>query len=280
MSRPVRIEFPNALYHITSRGNAREAIYLDDQDREQWLEIFGEVAQRFNWVCYAYCLMGNHYHVLVETPEANLAMGMRHLNGVYTQRFNKRHKRVGHVYQGRYKAILVDKDNYLMELARYIVLNPVRAEMVRDAEKWPWSSYRAMVGSDNPQSWLAVDWLLSQFAKRLKTARARYETFVKEGKGQPSPWGQLKNQVFLGDNAFVSRMQALIEPDRDLSEVPLGQKRTVAKPLSFFEKTLPTRNEAIIQAYASGGYKMSEIADYFGLHYSSISKIIRDGGNS
>lgn len=152
--------------------------------------------------------------------------------------------------------------------------------MVRHAKEWPWSSYRAMVGLDSAQSWLAVDWLLGLFAKRLKTARARYDQFVKEGKGQPSPWGQLKNQVFLGDNAFVSKMQALIEPDRDLSEVPLGQKRAMAKPLDSFERSSGTRNKAIVRAYASGGYKMNEIADYFGLHYSSVSKILRDSSDS
>ena len=142
MARPLRIEFAGALYHVTSRGDGQEDIYLDDTDREIYLEVLAEVQHRFNWVIHAYCLMSNHYHLLIETPDSNLAKGMRHLNGVYTQRFNRRHKRVGHVFQGRYKAILVQKDNYLLELSRYIVLNPVRAQMVRSAKDWPWSSYR------------------------------------------------------------------------------------------------------------------------------------------
>jgi len=146
MARPLRLEFRGALYHVTSRGEGREDIYVDDADREEWLDVPGEVCGRFNWMVHAYCLMTNHYHVLLETPDGNLSRGMRQLNGVYTQRFNRAHARVGHVFQGRYKAVIVQKDAYLMELARYIVLNPVRARMVRSAREWRWSSYRATAG--------------------------------------------------------------------------------------------------------------------------------------
>ena len=135
MARPLRIEFAGALYHVTSRGDRREDIYLDDGDRQLFLEVLEAVCERFNWEVHAYCLMSNHYHLLVETPDGNLSRGMRHLNGVYTQRFNRRHKKVGHVFQGRYKAILVQKENYLLELSRYIVLNPVRAGMVREQRR-------------------------------------------------------------------------------------------------------------------------------------------------
>lgn len=145
MARPLRIEFAHGLYHVTSRGDGREDIFLEDADRELFLEVLSESVDRFNWVIHAYCLMDNHYHLLIETPDGNLSQGMRQLNGVYTQRFNRKHKRVGHVFQGRYKAIIVQKDSYLLELARYIVLNPVRAEMVRTAREWPWSSYRAIL---------------------------------------------------------------------------------------------------------------------------------------
>jgi putative transposase len=149
-----RIEFAGALYHITSRGNGRKHIYASDSDRRMWLEVFGEVCRRFNWACHAYCLMGNHYHLLVETPESNLSLGMRQLNGVYTQRFNRSQNRVGRVFQGRYKAILVEKGSYLRELARYIVLNPVRARLVRSAKDWAWSSYSATAGFENSAPWL------------------------------------------------------------------------------------------------------------------------------
>ena len=143
MARPVRLKFEGALYHVTSRGDRREDIYETDEDRLAFLGLLGAVCDRCNWVCHAYCLMGNHYHILVETPDANLSRGMRQLNGVYTREFNVAHDRVGHVFQGRYKAIVVDADKYLMELARYIVLNPVRAKMVDRPEEWQWSSYVA-----------------------------------------------------------------------------------------------------------------------------------------
>ena len=163
MARPLRIEVAGGLYHITSRGNGREDIYLDDNDRALWLQVFGDVCERFNWICHAYCLMGNHYHIVVEIVEGNLSRGMRQLNGVYTQRFNRTHERVGHVFQGRYKSILVEKERYLLELSRYVVLNPVRAKIVHDPGEWPWSSYRAMLGEDACPRWLQRDWLLSQF---------------------------------------------------------------------------------------------------------------------
>ena len=158
MARPLRIELAGGLYHVTSRGDRREAIYLDDRDRRQWLILLGQVCERFNWACHGYCLMSNHYHMVVETIEGNLSQGMRQLNGVYTQYFNRRHRRVGHVYQGRYKAILVEKDRYLLELTRYVVLNPVRAGMVKHAGAWPWSSYRAMTGQATCPSWLQANW--------------------------------------------------------------------------------------------------------------------------
>ncbi len=154
MSRPLRIELSGGVYHVTSRGDGREDIFWDDADREAWLALLGEVCERFNWRCHAWCQMTNHYHLVIETPEGNLSQGMRQLNGVYTQSFNRRHRRVGHVFQGRYKAILVEKDSYLLELARYVVLNPVRAGMVRDAEDWPWSSHPAMLGRIATPSWL------------------------------------------------------------------------------------------------------------------------------
>ncbi len=154
MSRPLRIEFPGALYHVTARGNRREAIYEDDKDRRLFLDGLGDVVDRFNWLCHAHCLMTNHYHLVVETPDGNLAKGMRQLNGVYTQTINRRHGRSGHVFQGRYTAVLVDADAHLLELARYVVLNPVRAGMVGDPGKWKWSSYRATAGKAKPPPWL------------------------------------------------------------------------------------------------------------------------------
>ena len=130
MARPLRLEFPGALYHITSRGNARQEIFLSDDDRTSFLNLLGREVKQQRWNCYAYCLMSNHYHIVIETPEGNLVLGMRRLNGAYSQEFNRRHGRVGHLFQGRYKSIIVDRESYLLELCRYVVLNPVRAGIV------------------------------------------------------------------------------------------------------------------------------------------------------
>ncbi len=154
MSRPIRIEFSGAFYHVTARGNRRESIFDDDIDREKFLEINGQVIEDFNWICHAYCLMTNHYHLVIETPDGNLSKGMRQLNGVFTQTSNHRHQRGGHLFQGRYKSILVDADAYLLELIRYVVLNPVRAVMVDHPRMWRWSSYNAMIGETPAPTWL------------------------------------------------------------------------------------------------------------------------------
>jgi len=202
MARPLRLEFPGALYHVTSRGNARQKIYLDDEDRRLYLDLLGKEVAQQGWRCYACCLMDNHYHLLIETPEPNLVAGMRRLNGVYTQAFNRRHGRVGHLFQGRYKAIVVDKDAYLRELCRYIVLNPVRAKAVKTPERWPWSSYRATVGELPAPSWLAVEEVRALFP-----GRSAYRRFVEEGIGQDSPWSRLRGQIYLGGEDFLKRME-------------------------------------------------------------------------
>ena len=274
MARPLRIEFPGALYHVTARGDKKAAIYNDNDDREQFLSILKDVCRRFNWIIHSYCLMDNHYHLLVETPEGNLSLGMRQLNGVYTQRFNRKHHQVGHVFQGRFKAIIVEKESYLLELARYIVLNPVRARMVRTAMQWPWSSFRATIGRTTPQGGLNPDWLLSGFSKRKSTAIENYKAFVLAGKNQPSPWEILTNQVFLGSDQFINEIKSQILDDKDLSEISFAQKRPVAKPLSYFRKNYKVRDEAISEAFNSGGYSMKQIGEYFELHYSTISRII------
>lgn len=276
MTRPLRIEFANGLYHVTSRGDGREDIYLDDDDRRLFLVVLSEVCARFNWLLHAYCLMGNHYHLLVETPDGNLSKGMRQMNGVYTQRFNRKHGRVGHVFQGRYKAIIVHKESYLLELVRYIVLNPVRVQMVRSAKDWPWSSYRATAGLAPAPEWLKTDWVLSAFSGRGTQALEAYRAFVAAGRNQPSPWGSLKNQIYLGSNDFVEQTRRKVADDKDLSEVPAAQKRRAPQPLEHYAQSCVSRDEAIAMAYASGGYGMKQIGEHFGLHYSRVSRIINE----
>ena len=277
MARPLRLELAGAVYHVTSRGDGRDDIYLSDEDRVAWLDTFGEVCKRFNWVCHAYCQMTNHYHVVIETPDANLSKGMRQLNGVYTQRFNRAHGRVGHVFQGRFKAILVDKDNYLLELARYVVLNPLRAKRVRRLEQWPWSSYRATCGLAPAPHWLQVDYVLSQFAAQRARAIAKYMAFVHEGARLPSVWGQLQGQIFLGPEAFVAKMQALVD-NRDkkpaLTEIPRAQRSALARALADYA-TVHARDEAIALAYLSGQHTMAAIAQHFDLHYTTVSRLVK-----
>jgi putative transposase len=275
MTRPIRIEYAGALYHVTSRGDRQEDIYIDDVDRSNFLTLLAQVSKDYNWLIHAYCLMGNHYHLLVETPDGNLSKGMRQLNGVYTQLTNRYHGKVGHVFQGRYKAILVQKENYLLELARYIVLNPVRARMVREAKDWPWSSYRQTAGILGDDSLLTTEWLLSVFSKKRGTAQKKYIEFVSQGKNQPSPWESLQNQVFLGDKAYVSQIMSNIDQDKDLSEIPTSQRKEKAKELQWYEQQAASRNDAIKRSYESGGYTMKEIGAYYNLHYSRVSRIIR-----
>lgn len=276
MSRPLRIEFPDALYHVTARGDRREDIFEDDQDRRMFLDIFAQVVTQFNWLCYAWCLMDNHYHLLIQTPEGNLSKGMRQLNGVYTQANNRRHQRVGHLFQGRFKAILVDSDAYLLELARYVVLNPVRAGIVRRAQDWPWSSYRASMGLAPAQDFLAVDGLLAQFASSRSTAQARYAQFVAEGVGSASPWQQLRSQVYLGDEVFVEKMNKRVhQQQREDVQIPRAQRRASAPSLDAIKQAEPDRNAAMVRAYSTGAYSYQQIAQHFGVHFTTVGRVVR-----
>jgi putative transposase len=274
MARPLRLELAGALYHITSRGDGREDIYLSDQDRLAWLDTLALVCERFNWVCHAYCLMTNHYHVVIETPDANLSKGMRQLNGVYTQAFNRSHERVGHVFQGRFKAILVDKDTYLLELARYVVLNPLRAKMVRRLEQWSWSSYTATCGQVPGPVWLQTDFILSQFGKQRARAVEKYVSFVHEGLALPSVWNELQGQIYLGSEKFVQKMQALVDKKPTFTEVPRAQRRALKKALLEYAQAYE-RDEAIALAFLSGQHTMAAIAEHFGVHYTTVSRLVK-----
>ncbi len=202
MARPLRLEFPGAVYHLTARGNARQDIFLDDQDRAGFLALLGREIIQQRWRCYAYCLMGNHYHLVIETPEPNLSTGMRRLNGVYTQAFNRVHDRVGHLFQGRYKSILVEREPYLLELCRYVVLNPVRAGLTARVADWRWSSYRATGLGAKPPAWLDAPSVLAWFGGDGRAARAAYRRFVRDGLDAPSPWEDLEGQIWLGGETF------------------------------------------------------------------------------
>lgn len=281
MTRPLRLEFPNALYHVTSRGDRRENIFEDDEDRVRFLEILEGVVADDNWLCHGYCLMDNHYHLIIETLDGNLSKGMRQLNGVYTQASNRRYGRSGHLFQGRYKAILVDKERYLLELSRYVVLNPLRAKgMVKRLEDWSWSSYLAMVGDAPKPEWLTTDWLLSLFGKQRKIAMEKYRQFVREGvQHQSEIWSNLKGQIYLGDEAFVAEMQKKIGKEQDDLNIPKQQKRPLAKPLSEIAAQVKDRKTAIIAAYKTGAYSQREIGEYYKLHPTTVGVILRKNKN-
>ncbi len=274
MTRPLRLEYAGALYHVTSRGDRREEIYLDDDDRREWLQVLDHVCRRYNWVIHAYCQMTNHYHFLVETADGNLSKGMRQLNGLYTQRFNRRHGLSGHLYQGRYKAILIQKENYLLELTRYVVLNPLRADMVKKLEDWPWSSYLATINAVSAPECLDVDWLLGQFGKQRKSAIRDYVKFVMKGKGVPSPLDQTRHQLLLGDDNFVGQYKQNKKPEA-LREISKAHRRILALSLDEYKQNHPRKNEAMACAYLSGAYSMAEIGEYFGVHYMTVSRAVR-----
>lgn len=271
MARPLRLEFPHAVYHLTSRGNARQRIARDDVDRGRFLGILGQVVDRFGWLCHAYCLMPNHYHLLVETPQPNLSRGMRQLNGLYTQAINRRHRRVGHVFQGRFKAILVEKDAHLLELCRYVVLNPVRARLVSQPRQWRWSSYRATANEADEPTWLSTDWILRQFGSPRATAAARYRDFVREGMGADSPWEQLQGQIYFGSEEFVATHQ----PNRLLREIPRRQTQALRPSLMKLFQGKRDRPRAIADAYRRHGYRLVEIAAHLGVHYATVSRHLK-----
>lgn len=243
---------------------------MGDSDRELFLDILGRVVGRFGWLCHAYCLMDNHYHLLVETPKPNLTLGMRQLNGVYTQSFNRRHRRVGHLFQGRYKAVLVEKEAHLLELCRYVVLNPLRARVKKRADQWRWSSYRATAGLAPVSPFLTVDWVLRQFGTRKQQAQARYRRFVGEGLGD-RPWERLRGQIYLGSEAFIEKHGGA---DKEVREVPRAQWKAVKPSLEeIFRKR---GDRALEAAYREWGYRMREIAEYLGVHYATVSRRLRE----
>jgi putative transposase len=298
MVRPLRIEYPGAVYHITSRGDRREPIAKDDLDRAAFFTILAQAFDRFDAHAWAYCLMGNHYHLVIRTRQANLSRLMRHINGVYTQSFNRRHNLSGHLFQGRFKAILVDSESYLLEVCRYVDLNPVRAQMVDRPEAYPWSSYHALSGISEAPDWLDAASVYGQLApgKNAKHAAAKYAEFVAQGKGV-NLWDQhLKQQIYLGSDAFITRMQSVagLETPGEAKKgakhkLGLSKIQTSAPPkdqhVQHYAKLAQTnkamRNQNIAQAFYQGGQTQTAIAQAFNVSSSTVSRVIKeyeDGG--
>jgi REP element-mobilizing transposase RayT len=249
-----------------------------------FLNIVEEVNDRYHWLCHAFCLMNNHYHLVIETPDGNLSKGMRQLNGVYTMRFNRRHGSVGHVFQGRYKAILIQKESHLLQACRYVVLNPVRAKGVRIPERWRWSSYRATAGIERAHTCLTTDWVLGQFGLKRRTAEKRYRAFVMDGIGGGRIWDEVKGQSILGDGDFVSRLVDYARGYGEVKEIPKSQRYLKRPSLTeIFKNTRGERrrrDRGIAEAVRRWGYSEREVADTLKLHYSTVSRLIRKGADS
>ena len=281
MARPLRIEFPGAVYHVTSRGDRRESIVEDDTDRAALLAVVALGLERFDAQMLSYCLMGNHYHFVLHTREPNLSRLMRHINGVYTQGFNRRHRLVGHLFQGRFKAILVDTDAYLLEVCRYVELNPVRAGMVNGPQAWAWSSYRAHVGLAPTPPWLDTAGLhgyllghpAGNAADTVRAAR-QYAQLVAAGRGVRL-WDEgLNRQIYLGDDDFVARMQARAEHLRLASKAPPKPQRSMPRPLAHWLAACGSREEALRRAHVESGISMTALAGELGLSVARVSQLI------
>ena len=229
------------------------------------------MCQRFHFVVHAFCLMTNHFHLLIETPEGNLGQGMRLLNSAYSQHFNRRHDLVGHVMQGRYHAVLVQKESYLLELARYIVLNPVRAGIVDAPEKWEWSSYRYMMSESAP-SWLTIDWLLASFGPDYPTAKDAYRNFVMAGINAESPLKNVCFQSILGDDSFIAEHRKSAELVS--AEIVRTQRRALAMSLEEYSSKYSPRDVAMAQAYRSTVFSMNQIAAHFGVSVQTVSRAV------
>ena len=270
MARPLRIEFAGGLYLITTWGNARLPIVESDNDRELFLQVLGDTIDRFKWLCHAYVIMENHYHLVVETPMPNLSRGMRQLNGVYTQLYNSRHNRIGHLFHGRYKSFVVEPA-MLLESSKFVVTNPARVGMVSDPAYYLWSSYRSTAGMREPEPWLYTEGVLSAFGEQAD-AKEAYKAFI----AKPAEPLKVKHQAFIGSDGFIAEIRSMIRgKKRDDSEIPISQRHPGRTPLPELAKTCESRGEWMYKAYREEGYTMKEIADYAGVHYSTVSRVIK-----
>lgn len=285
MARPLRLQFPGGIYHVTARGNDRQPIFADDADRSRFLIVLASVVERYRVRCHAYCLMGNHYHLLLETPDANLSATMRQLNGVYTQGFNRRHERCGHLLQGRFGAHVVDGQSYLHEVCRYIVLNPVRAGLVAHPRGWVWSSFRATAGQTSAPGFLTVGWVraLSGLRSPLAAAQA-YVRFIEAGLGddRDAAVARLESVRAGAEAPMYLTDERMAAPGRS-DEIPRAQRfagRPSLERLFSGATTRRDRDRRSVAAVREHGYSLKEVARFLGRHYVTVSRALArvDGG--
>jgi putative transposase len=286
MARPLRIEYPDAFYHVTARGNERKDIFKDDKDRERFLGYLETAVARYKAVIHVYCLMGNHYHLLLSAPSGNLSQILRHINGAYANFFNKRHQRAGHLFQGRYRAILIEADEYAGEFSRYIHLNPVRAGIVQRPENYPWSSFTAYTGDKKPPAWLTTEWLLGYFGKGKETHQRAYKAFVEAtlGLAEDDPLEKAVGSAVLGSADFLQQIRdrylGHASRDRNLPALKLLTRHSLEDIITAVEKEF--RDNAALRKRASlylahrySGLPLKEIAEPFAVGESAVSQASR-----
>ncbi len=287
MARPLRIQYPGAFYHITSRGNEQKEIFKSKRDREKFLLYLESATERYKAAIHAYCLMNNHYHLLMETPGGNLSEIMRHINGAYTTYFNFKRNRSGHLMQGRYKAILIEGDAYAKELSRYIHLNPVRAGAITRPQDYPWSSYQYYSGAKEGPEWLKVAFILGFFAKRLSTAQKKYREFVEKkiGQEEESPLKEVIFSTILGSMEFVKavskkhlggkRADREVPALRKLSgQISIAEIEKAAEEV-FMKEAKTGRKVSLYLSHRHSGMKLKEIGEYFGISESGVTQASR-----
>ena len=264
MTRPLRLELPGAVYHVTARGVARSDIFGDDRDRLVFLAVFRDVLDRFGWECITYCLMPNHYHLVVRTPQPNLARGMRQLNGVYVQRFNRRHERSGPLFDKRYGSVLVQQNDHLLNLIRYVVHNPVSAGLCSTCDDWPWSGHRELIGACERRliTRPALAELLGAPADHFAGA---YRDLVAHPGTEPR-----RDVAVLGEPDFVERMLSGNAP----SEAIAARNWSNGRP-PLGEVLDPSDPGSLVSAYRTFGYTLAEIGAELGIHSSTVSKHLR-----
>lgn len=239
MSRPLRIEYPGAVYHVTARANGRQQLFTCIEDGSTFIELLEREIAQHKWLCHAYCLLEDHYHLVIETPEANLGRGMGRLNMAYSQWFGRKHDQRGHLFHGRYKSIILQKERHLLEVCRHVVLNPVRLQAVNRADHWKWSSYRPFAFEEREPNWLYREWLLGQFGSGCSDPASAWRDYVEEGLRAPSPWENLRAGHYLGDEAFLSDITERIR------QLPLDQV-----PAKITNPARPTA-EKVLQSVAA-----------------------------
>ena len=269
MARPQRIEFAGALYHVSAKGQGGGRLFHDTGDAERFLAILGEVCRRFDWAVMAYCLLPDRFELVAETRRPSLSEAMRRLSGLYGQALNRRHGRRGPVFQGRFKAVLVDGEPYLTEVCREVLRQPVEAGLATRARDWRWSSCRATVTGRAPD-WLARGALLALFAADQAMAAARFSGFVEIFLSGSDPWSERRAQIFLGSEGFVEQVQA--QAGRRDPNASRATGTGQARPLAWFAERYPDRHEAMARAHLDGGYSQPKVAAHFGVHYSTVSR--------